>query len=542
MSSEEKFDYIAYVSYRFRKKHYDSKETKEFFDLELSKMLYEDVFSIGNSIRDLLDFFDFSDIFASYNYGLKDIQVYLLKFMIMKDVSGIDSLLKNMPYELKGKVLYDFYKEIKSRDDRAFWISNIIKCLSDQEKLQFIHSVVNELSDDEIIGLIKTFYLDKNDILLSVLLNNERFANVSIDGINPPFFYEMLDELKSFNDLKDRRVDKLKNMIVNYQDYDIDFIKNVYCDLYFNDLPKNVMLDIKTILDLANDDETYKNSIGNLYDGFYAIYNFLDNDKDYTDENIQLLFSDYINKDVLSNCYKMAQERFQDLVSTSINKKVTDNIKPTILTSSNGKEVKMYKVEKQTPFQEHFTMLVSTIPCAKDAKMFKQFYDSDKNGELVKGRRSCSLVNESKLTSLFGGDGRITLGYNDLEGRVITCATYGDASTDGNEFRFRRQRKPRQNNFVSIDNFISNTQCHTEITVNMGSTGEIMKPSYILITNPNPSQFEIDVASEFGIPIRYVNIDCYEQKPNLTHLTKDYDYYFFEKPKNNRIRTNIKTI
>ena len=69
-----------------------------------------------------------------------------------------------------------------------------------------------------------------------------------------------------------------------------------------------------------------------------------------------------------------------------------------------------------------------------------------------------------------------------------------------------------------------------------------MKPSYILITRDVPTQFEIDVAAEFGIPIKYVNISKYEQQPDIDYSLEDYDYYSFERKTIISGKKDIKTI
>ena len=277
------------------------------------------------------------------------------------------------------------------------------------------------------------------------------------------------------------------------------------------------------------------------YDIFCNIYAFLNNDIEYSHTNTQLLNNGQLNHEIISKCYLMCQKKFKELVSQSINKNITENIEPKTLLSSSGKEVKFYNIENQTEIQKHITMLVSTIPCSEDATKFKQIYYSDENSENKNGRRSCSLVNETKLTSLFGGKNRITFGYDDLNRRIITSATLHDGGTDGNEERFRRHRKVRKSSYLSVDKFIASTQGHTELTV-MGTTGEVMKPSYILITRDAPTQFEIDVAAEFGIPIKYVNISKYEQQPDICYSPEDYDYYSFERKTTTGGKKDIKTI
>ena len=543
MDIQQKLKLIQYCEYKYKCKKWNSIETKDFFDLAFSKLLFENTFEITNSQKELLSYFDFQEIFNNFDNGITDIQSFLLKFMTIKGVKGLDLLLQNMPYNLEEHFFYQLYTDLKSKDDRPFWLSRIIFCIKEQDKLQFINNIINIADDNEILFLIKDLYKNRKDTVLSNLLNNERFANVAVEKINAPFFYEMIEDLHLPNNFKIKRENELKNIITNYQDYDISNVKNAYCDLYFHDIPKNVSLDIKTIIDFANDDPTFKNEyIGELYDIFCNIYVFLNNDTEYSHTTTQLLNNGQLNHEIISKCYLMCQKRFKELVSQSINKNITENIEPKTLLSSSGKEVKFYNIENQSEIQKHVTMLVSTIPCSEDATKFKQIYYSDKNGEIKNGRRSCSLVNETKLTSLFGGKYKITFGYNDLSGRIITSATLGDGGTDGNEERFRRHRKVRKSSYLSVDKFIASTQGHTELTVNMGTTGEVMKPSYILITRDVPTQFEIDVAAEFGIPIKYVNISKYEQQPDIDYSLEDYDYYSFERKTIISGKKDIKTI
>lgn len=543
MKIEEKLELIKYSGYRYKGKKWDAIETKDFFDLDFSKLLFDNTFNIMNTQKQLLSYFDFQEIFKDFDNGINDIQNFLIKFMTIKGVLGLDLLLKNMPYNLEEQFFHQFYEELKNKNSKPFWLSIVISCIKDQHKLQFISNIINDVNDDEILYLIKDLYENKKDIVLTNLLTNERFANIAVERINAPFFYEMLEELHLVNELKIKRENELRNIIISYQDYDINDVKNAYCDLYFHDIPKNVILDIKTIIDFANDDDTFKNEyIGELYNVLCSVYALLNNDVEYSNADIQLLNNILLNHNMLSKCYLMCQRRFKQLVSKSVNRNVTENIKPKTLVSSSGNEVKFYNIENQTINQKNVTMLVSTIPCSEDASTFKQIYYSDKNGEIKNKRRSCSLVNETKLTSLFGGENRITFGYDDLSGRIITSATLSDGGTDGNEERFRRHRKVRKSSYLSIDRFIACTQGHTEITVNMGTTGEVMKPSYILITRNTPTQFEIDVAAEFDIPIRYVNINKYEQKPDIQNFSEDYDYYNFEREKIISIKKDIKRI
>ena len=530
MEIKEKLSLIEYP-YKCDGKYWNESETNDFFDLELSKLLFEKSFNMANSQNRLLSYFDFQEIFNNFDDGISDRQSFLIKFMAIRNVEGVDLLLQNMPSNMQEQFFYQLYTELKKRDDsNPYWLSKIVCCIKDQDKIQFVNNIINELNDDEILQLIRELYEKKKDIILFNLLKNEKFINIAIERINAPFFYEMLEELNLDDDLKIKRENELKNIIINFHDYDIDDIKRAYCDLYFHDIPKNVALDIKTIISSANDDIIFKNEyIGKLYDVLCNIYTFLNSDSDYINDNARLLNNCTLNYEILSKCYLMCQKRFKELVSQSIKTNVTENIEPQILTSSSGNKVRLYNIENQTEKQKHFTMLISTIPCSDNPTLFKQIYCSDENGEIKKGRRSCSLINERKLSSLFGGRNRIIFGYDDLIERRITSATLGDGATDGNENRFRRNRRIRENSYLSIDSFIAKTQGHNELAINMGTSGKIMQPSYILTTNETPSQLEIDIASEFDIPIRYVNISKYEQDPDNAYSMDSYNYYAFSK-------------
>ena len=112
-------------------------------------------------------------------------------------------------------------------------------CIKDQDKVKFINSVIEMVDDEEILYLIEDLYVGKKDDILANLLGNERISNIAVKRVNAPFFYEMLEELHLGDELKNKRENELRNIIANYQDYDVIDVKNAYCDLYFHDVLKN---------------------------------------------------------------------------------------------------------------------------------------------------------------------------------------------------------------------------------------------------------------------------------------------------------------
>lgn len=536
MNTKDKYRTIEYTKYKYEGRKYNSDETEEFFDLDLSKLLYENTDKIINSQNDLLSYFDFSKLFRDFSSGISQIQNYLLKFMVLKNVRDRNQLLKDMPDNLEVSFFSKLYIELYENDNRPFWFSRIVNSLKKQNQIPFIESVITEVTDDELLYLLKDLYENKNDETLRALLKNERLIDIAVDRINAPFFYEMVEELNLPDNLIEKRKQRQKYIVDNSKDYKTAIVKDAYCDLFFHNLPSNVLLDLKTIIEFANTDNTLRdNYLKDIYDILYATYNSL------TSESFDPkdLMATPINYEIIAKSYTLCQKRFQDLVSQSINKDITDGIEPKTLLSSNGIPVKVYEIENQTGNQRNITMLLSTIPSSSNAKEFKNIYCSNQNGEITKGRRSCSIVDEAHLNLLFGGENRIVLGYDDISGRIITSATLGDGRTDGNEIRYRKHRKVNRSSFLPISNFIENTQSHNELTINMGTTNQVMQPSYLLVTR-TPTQLEIDIAAEFQIPIRKISIDKYEQKPHMPFVSEDYDYYHFEKEKVENIRYDNK--
>ena len=161
MDSQQKLKIIKYCKYKYKGKKWNSVETKDFFDLTFSKLLFENTFEITNGQQELLSYFDFQEIFNNFDNGITDIQSFLLKFMAIKGVKGLDLLLQNMPYNLEEYFFYQLYCDLKSKDDRPFWLSRIIFCIKEQDKLQFINNIINIADDNEILFLIKDLYENK---------------------------------------------------------------------------------------------------------------------------------------------------------------------------------------------------------------------------------------------------------------------------------------------------------------------------------------------------------------------------------------------
>ena len=315
MDIQEKLNMIQYTSYKYNGKIWDSMETKEFFDYAFSKLLFDKAFEIINSQEDLLSYFDFQEIFKNFDNGISDIQNYLLKFMVIKSVKGVDSLLQNMPRELEEPFFYQLYLELHDKDNRPFWFSKITGCMKEEDKLSFVNNVIRDVSEDEILYLIKDLYENKNDSLLTELLRNEKVAEIAVDRINAPFFYEMVEELNLPRELIEKREQMLQQIITNYQEYESHDVKNAYCDFYFHDISENTLLDIRTIIDFANDDVVFRREyLGDIYNMLCNIEDYLSSDSKESNMDMSVLKANTVNYEILSKCYFMCQQQHCSLL------------------------------------------------------------------------------------------------------------------------------------------------------------------------------------------------------------------------------------
>ena len=530
---KEKFG--EFRDYIYGIKTLNAEEAAQYFDLDYSEYLFNnykiDPFNPETEIRNILQHIDFSKIFSSFDSGVSKIQDYLLRFMINNNVLNINSLTKNMSVELAINYFGNIYLE-----NEKIKFTDILNCLPSDAILPFVVKFKNNLSDEEICNFIRQIHDSSysafsyesqhqvifDDELVKKLFEIDVIHDYLIRRIGSRYFYGLVESYNLPSELLIQRELLLKSVLNNADSYSFSEIRETIADLYFHNGVLPVKLDLETILFMANKDITFRNEIlGDDYLYLSKLYNYFTNDIDF--RNLDLDLSK--GKEMIEKYFSQCQDRFKDLIVEKIEQNPTENLTPEILVSSNGKNVRVYSLENQTETQKHFTFLVSTINPnseyikAQDAIDFKEKYYSSQNIEAFKGYRSCSLINEQSLEYIFSPYRGIVFGYTNLDGRNIISANYGDARTDNPNFvKYGRVNK---SNFDTIESFIEHTQRWNEITVSKAENINAMQPSYIYVTSA-PTQFQIDVAAEFGIPIIYVNKESYMQQKMLPRENASY--------------------
>lgn len=531
MSLDEKYKIIEYRKYLYSpKKYYDAFETKDFFDDELCKQLLKNINELTNAMTTLGEHFDFSLIFSNIDKEPSEFQEYLLTFLILKEVKNID-FVKKIKQDSILSIMDKIYLKNESNDKNI--LSKIIKVLDDDQAIIFINHHINQLSDEQIANCIKMLYADnKDNILKNIILSNNKFQQVFIFSVPQPFFYEMVEMLQLDDSFIINRQQYLKSILSEPTKYSNETLKDTLCDYYFNERFYNVMLDLKTITE-ALDSIKFNDcpaELKSILDKYYLFFRDFDYKKE---EEITKFVEEFdINKKLLDKMYEYAQKLFKDSILQSINNRF-ENVKKSTIKSSSGKDVSINYFSNDT-FEEEVVMLISTIPVEHSALDFIKKFFGTENGELRYKRRSCSLINQSRLTSTFGtGNHRIMFGYSDLSERKITSATLADGQTDGNEIKYRKKRKTRRCRFINIQDFILQTKAHNEISLEYEKELDykINIPSYILVIDREPSQLEIDIADYMNIPIRIFDTTKYIQdySEKKRDVEEQYDYAFYPK-------------
>ena len=136
MNSQEKLNYIYYNGYNYSQTKFSASETNDFFDLDFTKLLHNNLFNCDNSQQNLTSVFDFSEIFSDFEGNqVNERQRYLLEFFVINNVNNVDSLLSNMPRELEFSFFNSLYNELKLIDNQSFWFSYILFCLKKEDRI-----------------------------------------------------------------------------------------------------------------------------------------------------------------------------------------------------------------------------------------------------------------------------------------------------------------------------------------------------------------------------------------------------------------------
>lgn len=360
----------------------------------------------------------------------------------------------------------------------------------------------------------------RNQIL--EVINNPEFLDIFIKCSSNRMFRIVCKDFNLPQSVVDKRERYEKEILNNYANKSVNTVKEAICDLLFHESAQNVKLTIEEMRERAKYDPEF-NKIYQVYAPFYdKIYELLE----MTDENYNEALVGYILKDLsLRNAQikssgqniKDETELLHGLATRSFKKELAEDIKesgnkifegiePELYYTADGKPVQMYKLQKQTPNQENYQILVRTNRKAD------YLYQEDARQKYMENAAKYDYlsysVNSDSLNTGFASKKRVKFGYFDLgTGQIICCNTHDSGSNSFNVYKAKVYRQ----DMPSVPEFLRRTSSYNEVVL---ENPETVLPSVIISPTPVPDEDTIQIAAAMGIPIMYIDEKYYQQQPS----------------------------
>ncbi len=408
-----------------------------------------------------------------------------------KDI--INKKIDYMSYSEIIDILINYYDDYKGEPEifNEIYISYAGEVK--REKIRkYILSIHSGSSEDDI---------NRANDLIQTKLGRDVFLSSFLE----PTFSKIASVLKIDESIKDERKKLLESYLSNYKDFSLDGIRNLYCIYYYEQIPYNVILDLKTILYYAKMDERALSLCGGNYFKLENIFNFLTQD-DF--ENIEEIIGyDFINlKDLLNNMFTL----FKDNLSVEVNRE-NDIIDSKVVLSKNNVPVTIETINASI---DSCYLTHSTTVNDSDVDDYKSKYIKESS----KHKKICtSLMGMNRFKSFSSSLNSVVFGYCNFGDLEIYCVTNHDGQTNQ---RYGAVCK----SFLSTPrDLILNTQTSGYNEINFITDGEnVLFPSYVMCKDREPNEKEIEIAAQFSIPIRIVKVFDKEIEMNDVVVTSEW--------------------
>lgn len=351
-------------------------------------------------------------------------------------------------------------------------------------------------------------------------------------------FRMLVEEFNISDAVVEERENLERNIIQNYQDYDVDVVRQSLSDLLFHDNMTNVLLTIQSIREYAECSEEfnekykkYSNILDIVYEFFQmnskelsseAILKYLSELSDINSklklENISILS---IITELFSLAEIMCEVGFRQDVKES-GDRLFDGVIPELKEDKNGNLVPLINLKNQTQNQEEFlffarsTMIDDSLKGDDARNSYIQIQQSKGN------YLSYSLFNQSKHTSFISGSSDyVVFGYFSLGGGHLLSTTTRDGQT--NQFSIIKGKYNLKQNFLSSSKFMEKTKRkYNEIVC---ENIDLPLPDFILSSDTVPSEDIIQIASAMNIPIVFIDDRYYDIKSPEKTSNEELLYY-----------------
>ncbi len=485
-----------------------------------TKILAEEILSNDNLLSEFRRVLTGNMIYGKILNMMKDNLSLILKCMdIIKDNEYLSSFfLRNSPgfvqevitdevfvnrlLALDASTFFDVIKKLDINDNVKDVINRKINLLSDFEIIEVLNRVY-DIDKDEPEYLRDLYNEYKEDLIKFKMRRIEEFSTdigieALMEGYLEPEFSSKLEKLGLDSSLRERRKEHLYNILVNYDKYSLESVRNVFCAFYFEKSANDVRLDLKTILEYANKNNDAKDIVGDRWGELSNIFYFLNNDK------VLMNPCEIVKTSSIGEVLEDLVARMHEIFQKSVEQKV--KIDKGMLKSKNG----VYYLEDSN----HYFLVHST-----KAMEAQKLYEGYKENSLKHGKMCFSLLDD-KRNKVFNKDA-IIFGYDKLDGITMYSACTMDAQTNQRSALVRQYAS----HLVPLGEFMACTNPNSYNELAFLTNREITYPSYVLSINKEPTDLEIEVAQVFNIPvIVYYTKNLSEDNSYTAREKETYDY------------------
>ena len=310
-------------------------------------------------------------------------------------------------------------------------------------------------------------------------------------------------------------------IIKDYQNQNLDKVKEAMADILFGDNAKNGLLDIKTLRDRAELDPEFKKEYQKyqkLFDLYEKLYNLDANcPKDEVLEVLEQIVTEMnslgIKKEdipkVVDGLLNQARSASYEEIAQRVNgSDILQGVQPQVVKTKDGKEVNFYVLKKQGQNQQNFTLITrstNSFDYVREDSSMQTYVENAAR----KNYYSYSLISDSRIGNSFStSNGRVMLGYSKTgQGELLSCNTR-DGQT--NQWEISNDILVLQQDYLTVDELLKRTGAkdYNEIVITQPET---MKPTMVICGGPEPTEREIAVASALGIPLVYIDREYYSE-------------------------------
>ena len=452
-----------------------------------------------------------------------------LNYLDFFDFINEFSLEKDIPELINDKIQTLKYEEIITLLEKKYDVIN--------KKPEYLNDLYDnyeeEIKKDKIKRVLCNQKIDSNEELkenIRNILNTKDGMDVFLSEIIEPRFSKILNVLNMENDYKILRKNNLLNKLNNYEQYNLDTIKNLFSLYCFDDISYNTILRLKTLIEYAKEDDEIQKKYSNEIAISTMLYNFLSSN-DLTINPIELV--KYCKNFDINLIIKELHSKFSHDVNkkTDILNKLDEKVTNYKIIDDLG--VKIYDLSN-LPIEQSYFLIHSVSISDLGNNMLEKYTNSSE-----KHNRICmSLFDNNHITSFLKGN-VIVFGYCNISNPIYSATTFDGQTNQRATFDF--ESKPQyRSTLTNIEKFMDRTNPESYNELTYFTNKKIVMPSYIFVSNRKPTEIEGKIAKEFNIPIVIYYTKQTSFKYEDDYEINNHELFDYDKFSINIIPNNIK--